>query len=102
MAMHDQSSCASAVIRCISVCRSNVEISQISHAILQGVGDLKELLQDQAVKADSIIKYCQALQKQQVVLTEGQELLINGQKELSQDVKNLHLDMKQRNDRLME
>lgn len=67
----------------------------------QGMGRLHLMLQDQAIMLNGIVKYCQALQQGQDILTDGQSILIEGQKVLLQEVLSLRTDMAQGADSIL-
>ena len=75
--------------------RSQEESKAMSGAIVEGMGNLQLMLQDQAVMLNGIVKYCQALQQGQDILIDGQSILIEGQKVLLQEVLSLRKDMVQ-------
>ncbi|DBA69366.1 TPA: hypothetical protein ACH3X2_012940 [Trebouxia sp. C0005] len=77
------------------IARSQEESKAMSGAIVEGMGNLQLMLQDQAVMLNGIVKYCQALQQGQDILIDGQSILIEGQKVLLQEVLSLRKDMVQ-------
>lgn len=73
----------------------------IGKALMQGIGTLEAMLQDQATRLDGVVMYCQALQQGQEVLLRGNDLLIVGQKVMLQEVASLHRSVLQGTDTLM-
>lgn len=59
-------------------------------AVLQGMGHIEAMLQNQAVMLNGIVQYCQALEQGQQLLLQGQAIIIHGQKVLLEEVLSLH------------
>jgi hypothetical protein len=74
----------------LCMCRSQDELKSIGKAVMQGIGALEGMLQDQAARVDGVVRYCQALQQGQEVLLQGNNLLIAGQRVMLKEVVNLH------------
>ena len=71
-------------------------------AILQGIGQLDNMLQSQAQRLETVVQYCQALQHDQQLLIQGQDVLIKGQRVLLQEVGSLHFNVTSGMDSLAE
>ena len=62
-------------------------------AVMQGIGRLDNMLQDQAILLNGIVCYCERLDEGQNMLIEGQSILLRGQEILLQEVLKLHADL---------
>lgn len=70
--------------------RSQGELKSMVGAVLQGMGYMEAMLQNQAVMLNGIVQHCQALEHGQQVLLQGQAIIIHGQKVLLEEVLSLH------------
>ena len=59
-------------------------------AVLQGIGQVQAMLQNQAVTLNGVVQYCQALEQGQQLLLQGQSIIIYGQRVLMEEVLSLH------------
>ena len=63
------------------------------NAVVQGIGHMEVMLQNQAVMINGVVQYCQALEQGQQVLLQGQAIIIHGQKVLLEEVLSLHTNV---------